>query len=426
MGVMNGRHAKPVPRFSRPKVAGAVVLIVLGSWWGFGRLVNAAPAAAAATSPQQVHAGAAVPGDDLTFAQLQRGWCRTLLDSARNATERADGRACLAKADRVIAWLMGHTPTPTPTSSPTASSTPTPVPTTPAPTLAPSTAPPTTLGPSPTPSPSPTAAGCPGQANEACTGTPAGWTPAHTINGTWNITAPGTYADTRVFGDIQVMADGVTLNRVEVIGGLINNRDIRCHNGLLLAQVSIIQSVPYTNAGSVGVVGPGGYTARQLKILDRTEGARVGGKSDGGCGPVVIEDSFMRITPPRPCPLDDDGNSAWHGDGIQGYDGAGLRLRNTTIDMVEDGCGGTAPFYWWSGAGNGPVDVDGLVVRGGGFPFRLDVVDGSAVRNLMVVDGSWFWGPFDVPRCDQLDVWDARVVRVGTDWQPTTVRPLPC
>lgn len=304
---------------------------------------------------------------------------------------------------------------PTPTASPTQS--PTPAPTTPSATP--------TAAPTPTPTPPP--AGCTGQANPACTGVPVGWQPTETIFGDWNIALPGTYSGRRVYGDIQVKVDNVTITQTEVIGGLINNRDVRCHNGLALDQVSIVQSVPYNNGGSVGVVGPGGYTARRLKVLDRTEGPRVGGKSDGGCGPVVIEDSFIRITPPQPCPLDSEGNSDWHGDGIQGYDGPALTVTNVTIDFHEEGCGGTAAFYYVGGtSGNTSVDINGLTVKGGGFPFRLGTP--GAVRNVHVVDGSWHWGPTDITvACSLLVPYQVDVVRVDAAWQTTAVvRTLPC
>ena len=272
-----------------------------------------------------------------------------------------------------------------------------------------------------TPTPSPTTpppAGCPGQANPACTGVPAGWTPVTTRTGTWNITTPGaTYSDVRVFGDVQVMADNVALRRVEVVGGIINNRDVRCHNGLTLEQVSVVQGATHTNSGADGAVGPGGYTARQVKIDLRVEGFRVGGKSDG-CGTTTIVDSYAHATPPQPC-------GDWHGDALQGYDAPPLVLRNVTLWLDElGGCGGTAPFFY-AGVefGNSPPDVDGLLVRGGGYSFRL--LMGGSVRGLRVVDGSWFYGPVDVV-CSRLTAWQADVVRIDPAWQTTTVRTLPC
>ena len=43
-------------------------------------------------------------------------------------------------------------------------------------------------------------------------------------------------------------------------------------------------------------------------------------------------------------------------------------MRNSVLVMVtKDGCGGTAPFFYPAGQGNTSVDIDGLVVKGGGF-----------------------------------------------------------
>ncbi len=48
-----------------------------------------------------------------------------------------------------------------------------------------------------------------------------------------------------------------------------------------------------------------------------------------------------------------------------------MTLRNTTLDLDITGCGGTAPFFYPSGQDNTSVDIDGLLVKGGGAPFRL-------------------------------------------------------
>ena len=191
------------------------------------------------------------------------------------------------------------------------------------------------------------------------------------------------YTDVRVNGSIEVATNGVTLRRVEVIGGVINNRQgSACRAGLILEQVSVIQPAgAHVNTGGDGAIGPGGYTARRVKIEDRVEGFRVGGHSDAGCGTTTIVDSYAHVTPPQPC-------GDWHGDGIQVYDGPPLVARNVTLWLDEKGgCGGTAP-YFQAGAqfGNAPPDIDGMLVRGGGYSFRL-LMAGS-VRNLHVVDGS--------------------------------------
>lgn len=347
-----------------------------------------------------------VPVADPGTLSVQQECQQALTYPSRSNADKTWLRQCV----HALATPPVPSPTvaPTPTASPTQS--PTPAPTTPSATP--------TAAPTPTPTPPP--AGCTGQANPACTGVPAGWVPTTTRSGTWRITAPGTYSDVLVNGDIIVNALGVVLERVRVTGGGIVNADgIRCYNGTKLRQVEVIQSVPRTNAGANGVIGPGGYDADRVKIEDRVEGFRVGAHGDQGCQTTTITNSFVHITPPQPC-------GDWHGDGIQVYDGPPLVARNVTLWLDEvGGCGGTAP-YFQAGAefGNAPPDIDGMLVRGGGFSFRL-LMAGS-VQHLHVVDGSWFYGPVDVI-CSQLTAWSADVVRVDANWQTTSVvRTLPC
>ena len=84
-----------------------------------------------------------------------------------------------------------------------------------------------------------------------------------------------------------------------------------------------------------------------------------------GCGPVKIVNTFVRVVPPDVC-------NDWHGDGIQGYDGPALTVRNVTLILVETGgCGGTAPFFYPHSQGNTRADIDRLLVVGGGYAFRL-------------------------------------------------------
>jgi hypothetical protein len=142
----------------------------------------------------------------------------------------------------------------------------------------------------------------------------------------------------------------------------------------------------------------------------------VGGDSVG-CGPVVIEDSYADIVRPDVC-------GDWHGDGLQGYDGDALTVRNTVLRLtITPDCGATSPFFYPSGQGNTSADIDGLIVDGGGFPFRLGTP--GTVRNLHIVDGSWYYGPISVA-CPLLSFWQASISTIGADGQPTPVRAQPC
>ncbi|MBH5398262.1 hypothetical protein HZZ13_10725 [Bradyrhizobium sp. CNPSo 4010] len=223
-----------------------------------------------------------------------------------------------------------------------------------------------------------------------------------------------------VNADLVIDADNVTVRRVEIQGGHILNDATggRCRNGLLLEDVSIVRAPgQITTDKDPPAMGTGGYTARRVKIEDLPEGFRVGGRSHG-CTAVRIEDSYAKIVSPEIC-------RDWHGDAVQGYDGPPLMIRNVTLHLAEvDTCGGTAPFFYPHSQGNESVDIDKLLVRGGGFPFRLGMP--GSVLGLRIVHGSWGYGPIDV-KCSVVRGWEAMIVTIDSANQPTRdVRAQPC
>jgi hypothetical protein len=113
----------------------------------------------------------------------------------------------------------------------------------------------------------------------------------------------------------------------------------------------------------------------------------------------------------------------WHGDTLQGFDGPALTIRNSVLalDSTPD-CEGTAPFFY-PDDDNTSVDVDGLIVVGGGYSFRLGVP--GSIEGLRIVADSWFFGPIDVV-CSLVSTWDASIVTLGEDGQPDHVRRQPC
>lgn len=247
---------------------------------------------------------------------------------------------------------------------------------------------------------------------------PAGWVPTRTVNGSLTAsTAGAVIEDVRVNGSIIVTAPNVTIRRVEVIGGRITNHSgSSCAANMVVESTTIRRSTATTTDSGEPAVGDGSYTARNVEIDGLPEGFRVGGKGSG-CGPVLIENSYATVTAPDSC-------GDWHGDGLQGYDGPALTMRNTVLELVErSGCGGTAPFFYPGGQGNTSVDINGLIVKGGGAAFRLTTA--GAVRNLNIVDGSWFYDPTEVT-CSLFTAWDAKIVRLDANGQPVTVRTLPC
>ena len=93
--------------------------------------------------------------------------------------------------------------------------------------------------------------------------------------------------------------------------------------------------------------------------------------------------------------------------------------------MVEaDTCDGTAPFFYPHGQGNKSVDIDGLLVQGGGLPFRLGTP--GSVLGLRIVQDTWGYRPIDV-KSAVVSGWKAQIVTIDSSSQPTTkVRAQPC
>ncbi|WP_207082578.1 DUF4082 domain-containing protein [Nocardioides sp. S5] len=274
--------------------------------------------------------------------------------------------------------------------------------------------------PMPTPTATPTATPTTNEGafpTQDTTGVPAGWSPTQVVDGAYRITTPGAVVeDLRVSGSIEVAAPNVTIRRVEVIGGSIDNFvGPTCQGGLLVEDTTIRRGTGTTRATDPPALGAGGYTARRVEIDGKPEGFRVGGRASG-CGPVVIESSWARVVRPDEC-------GDWHGDGIQGYDGPALTVRQTSLILDETGCGGTAPFFYPHSQGNTSVDIDGLLVDGGGYAFRLGMP--GSVRNLAIVDKSWYYGPINV-KCSAVGEWQADVVTVAADGVATPVRAVGC
>lgn len=249
------------------------------------------------------------------------------------------------------------------------------------------------------------------------TGVPRGWSPRRTIDGDHVVRRAGAVVrDLRVNGDLVIAAPDVTVKRVDVVGGQINNwAGSGCQAGLAVRRTTIRRAPGEATSGDEPAISAGGYRAYRVRIDGLPEGFRVGGKDE--CGPVVIARSYATVVSPDDC-------GDWHGDALQGYDGAALRIRMSRLELVERGdCGGTAPFFYPSGQGNTSVDIDGLVVEGGGYSFRLGTP--GAVRNLKIVQKGFYYGPISV-RCSMLGAWDAHIVRLDEADQPVDLRRQRC
>ena len=223
-------------------------------------------------------------------------------------------------------------------------------------------------------------------------------------------------------GVITIRAKNVTIRNSEFINTrIVNEYGQSCGNVLKVEDTTI------RSQGAVDwnyVLGAGGMSLNRVKIDGVPEGLRIEGK-DVSCQPVTVTDSYINVTAPANC----TNNQDWHGDGIQGYQGVKLIVRNTRINLGEKtpqgtSCTGTAAFFY-PDQGNTEADVDGLLVSGGPYPFQLGTP--GTVKNLKVVDGSWWAGPTYVTSCPRV-TWGTgnEVVSINPDGSLKTVRALAC
>jgi hypothetical protein len=250
-------------------------------------------------------------------------------------------------------------------------------------------------------------------------GVPARWRPKRTIRGRDKVIRKkgAVVKNLRVVnGDIIVAARNVTIRRVEVLGGSIGNWEgPTCSDGLVIRSTTVARAPGQVTSDEGAAISTGSYKAIDVKIDDLPEGFRIGGKPEG-CGRVVIKDSYARVTAPDEC-------GDWHGDALQGYEGAALKVRNSRLNLVwREDCEGTASFFY-PDQGNTSVDIDRLLVEGSRYySFRLHTP--GEVRNLKVLRGRRNGG-IDVD-CSLITAWSAHMVRLNKHDQPRNVRKLRC
>jgi hypothetical protein len=253
--------------------------------------------------------------------------------------------------------------------------------------------------------------------NPASTGVPAGWTPAQTRSSSLTVTTPGAIVQDIRFTNgagILVRAPNVTIRRVDMQGGTISNQfgtaPVGCGHNLVVEDTTFGQIPGQFAPSDSPVVGEGSYTARRIEVDGRGEGPRL---SD--CGPVTLEDSFIRLRGA------DTGTSACnqvHSDGVQAVAAVGASARNNTI-IMETPCG-TSPWFVVNPSVNkGIYNVDRLLVSGGGYSFRQEVV--GSVTGLRIVSNSWVYGPLTEMDCSVLSPWEAKLVTIDSNYQVSRV-----
>jgi hypothetical protein len=253
--------------------------------------------------------------------------------------------------------------------------------------------------------------------NPASTGVPAGWAPKQTLSSDMTVRTPGAVVQDIRFtngASIAVYADDVTIRRVEMLGGTITNQfgdaPAGCGHNMVIEDVSFRQAPGQFVPSDFPVIGEGSYTARRIEVDGRGEGPRL---SD--CGPVTLENSFMRIHGA------DEGTAACnevHSDGVQAVAGVGATARNNTI-IFQTSCGTSPWFVVNPGVNKGTYTIDRLLVSGGGYTFRQQVT--ASVTGLRIVDRAWVYGPLDEMDCGVISRWEAKLVTIDANYQVTRV-----
>jgi hypothetical protein len=262
--------------------------------------------------------------------------------------------------------------------------------------------------------------------NPASTGVPAGWMPKQTRSSDLTVNRAGAVIQDVLLtngADLLVNAPNVTIRRVKLQGGVINNwPSSTCKGHGLLVEDTTLEPAPgqpYVGNDTPALMF-GGYTARRVEINRYGEGFRV-----ADCGRVTLEDSFVYILGDEP-----DCGRDLHSDGAQAFYGQGLTANNNTI-IFGNHCG-TSPYFMGYGGkdpsrptiNTGTYNINGLLVAGGGYVFRQQVP--GSVTGLRIVHKSWLYGPID-NRCSVLSPWDAKIVTIDENYQVTrVVRNQPC
>lgn len=192
-------------------------------------------------------------------------------------------------------------------------------------------------------------------------GTPAGWVAKRTVNGSINVTRPGTVLqDIRVNGDVNIKADRVVIRRARIVGRVWT----QWPSGSRLRQfsVTVADSVLGDPSGRLdahtgeGTIGPGKYTIRRSELYG-SDGFRVSKPQDGSRNNVLIEHNFFRSTKPS-C------DQGLHLDGVQGYfGGQNVTIFHNTI-VTQSPCGVTGAIFFADMSESATV-YDNLLVADG-------------------------------------------------------------
>jgi hypothetical protein len=269
----------------------------------------------------------------------------------------------------------------------------------------------------------PTATSCdlPKYPISSCTGVPAGWTPATTVNGNLVITEAfiaakpnRTLENYLVTGTIDVRANNVTIKKTRAYGSIDNFVTSTIYGPLTIEDSEIVLPPGQTESGNYDFsIGVSNYTCTRCKVVGRAEAWRIGASSYPGNGPVTIKHSYAKLqVTPAQCAADDP-----HGDGIQGYGANFATIEHNTIDQRDDPCP-TGPLFI-PDQDNAGANVKDNLLAGGGYSMTLLGGSFPTVTGNKIAHASYGYGPVDVD-CSLIGTWSGNA-RVNVDWSLGTI-----
>jgi hypothetical protein len=239
----------------------------------------------------------------------------------------------------------------------------------------------------------------------ATTGVPSGTeltTRALNDGGGLKITKSGTVLDkVHVRGNLVIAASNVVITNSQIDGTVVDE------NGSFTISDSTVG--PTQGCIISPGVGDSNYTATRVNIRGHDDGFRASGPN------IVVEDSFVHLCGPP----------GSHSDGIQTYlTGRGLVFNHNTVDQ-RDAKDFTAPVFI-TDPGAVDVTVTNNLLMGGTYSIQVQARGTVVVKNNMLVDRSWQFGPVD-STCGALDWSGNKLVKIDSNYRVTAVvATLPC
>jgi hypothetical protein len=213
-----------------------------------------------------------------------------------------------------------------------------------------------------------------------------------------------------ISGDLVVNAANVTVRNSQIDGKITN--DAAAETSFLITDSTI---GPASGCVTSPGVGEANYTATRVWVRGHDDGFRISGLN------VTIQDSYAKLC----------ANSGSHSDGIQSYCPDQLCGNLTFTHNSIDSRGVDATFMINLVDPNlRSVNVSNSLLAGGGYTIDTRWTAGPVwtIRDNMVVDGAWAFGPASADNTCGSQSWSGNaIVTIDASYRVlSTVKQLPC